>query len=385
MSIIFISHKYPPAIGGMEKQSFELINGFKRVSFCHQLIYDGNENFMLWIFKLRSRIKKIILKNAEVDTIHLNDGLMATIFLLLVGKPLGVKIFVTFHGLDVTFPFWIYQKVILNKLKKYDGFICISRATKQACLDRGFEQYKLSVIANGVSIDQKNESNDEEESNFDNILKKNGISPKDQKLLVCIGRPVKRKGFVWFAKEVLPHLPHDYRLVHVGNSSYKKSYLKHFMPEGWSTLVDLLLGTPSDAIGLRILSEDKALDNPLILLGQVSNGLKNYLIKNSHAVIIPNIRVKGDMEGFGLVALEAAILGARVLAADLEGLQDAIVNGKNGLLLKSEDANIWKNAITVLENQTACDAEQIISFTKSNYSWKQMVINYKNTFNENSL
>jgi hypothetical protein len=48
---------------------------------------------------------------------------------------------------------------------------------------------------------------------------------------------------------------------------------------------------------------------------------------------MPNIRVPGDAEGFGLVALEAVVCGTAVLAADLEGITEAIQHGKNGLLV----------------------------------------------------
>ena len=39
------------------------------------------------------------------------------------------------------------------------------------------------------------------------------------------------------------------------------------------------------------------------------------------------------MEGFGLVAVEAAMRGALVVAADLEGLRDAVVDGQTGIVL----------------------------------------------------
>jgi glycosyltransferase involved in cell wall biosynthesis len=48
---------------------------------------------------------------------------------------------------------------------------------------------------------------------------------------------------------------------------------------------------------------------------------------------MPNIPVSGDMEGFGLTALEASASGSLVVASDLEGISDAIRDGKNGFLI----------------------------------------------------
>ncbi|MDR1601380.1 MAG: glycosyltransferase [Tannerella sp.] len=51
------------------------------------------------------------------------------------------------------------------------------------------------------------------------------------------------------------------------------------------------------------------------------------------AFLMPNIPVEGDMEGFGLVCLEASACGTLVFAADIDGIPDAVRNGKNGFLL----------------------------------------------------
>ena len=42
---------------------------------------------------------------------------------------------------------------------------------------------------------------------------------------------------------------------------------------------------------------------------------------------MPNIRIYGDAEGFGLVALEAVMNGTVALVAGIEGITEAIRNG----------------------------------------------------------
>jgi len=62
--------------------------------------------------------------------------------------------------------------------------------------------------------------------------------------------------------------------------------------------------------------------------------------------LAPNIPVPGDMEGFGLVTVEAAMRGTPVVAAGLEGIKDAVVNGRTGILLPPADVTAWVSELT---------------------------------------
>jgi glycosyltransferase involved in cell wall biosynthesis len=64
--------------------------------------------------------------------------------------------------------------------------------------------------------------------------------------------------------------------------------------------------------------------------------------------IQPNIKIPGDMEGFGISVIEAAYCGIPVIASDLEGLKDAIKNEKNGFLIESENADSYVKKINEL-------------------------------------
>ena len=51
MEVLFITHKYPPSIGGMEKQSYELINGFAKIHKVHTLVYDNESSKVKFLLK----------------------------------------------------------------------------------------------------------------------------------------------------------------------------------------------------------------------------------------------------------------------------------------------------------------------------------------------
>ena len=84
------------------------------------------------------------------------------------------------------------------------------------------------------------------------------------------------------------------------------------------------------------------------LLGGVDDELRELLLRGADISVLPNIRVTGDMEGFGLVAVESASRGALVLAARLEGITDAVIDGETGILVEPERADGFVETIRAL-------------------------------------
>ena len=68
MEILFISHKYPPSIGGMEKQSYELIQGMEAYAKVHKIVYEGHESKLLFFLKLKRRVKTMLHQNSSKIT-----------------------------------------------------------------------------------------------------------------------------------------------------------------------------------------------------------------------------------------------------------------------------------------------------------------------------
>jgi len=375
MAVLFITHKYPPAVGGMEKQSFELIQGFKDVDQNFAIHFDGKQNIILFFVSLRKIVHDILRLHPEITTIHLNDGLMGAFFYLLGIKSHGKKVVITFHGLDVVFPLPWYQKYVLPKLQNYDAFICVSQATKDACLIRGFSPKKLFVVANGVNI--PHDYSDFNHENTKKSLYNLGIDLENDIILLSIGRPVKRKGFSWFADEVMPLLDDRFKFVHIGNTGAKEPYFMKWLPKKIVKLLDLFIGRPNDAEALIKAAEH---NKNIILAGKVSDELKNTCIASATCMLMPNIQDDGDMEGFGLVALEASIQGKTVLATGIEGITDAVHDGKNGYLLPSGDAKAWAHKIMLIAEKNHLFDENIKKYTAEHFSWEKMVNGYRKVF-----
>jgi phosphatidylinositol alpha-1,6-mannosyltransferase len=167
------------------------------------------------------------------------------------------------------------------------------------------------------------------------IVDARGLKP-DSVLLLTLGRLVRRKGVLWFVSNVLPKLP--------------------------ANVVYLVAGDGEDMAPLRAAVARLGLTDRVVLLGQVDDAERETLMRGADLFVQPNVTVPGDMEGFGLVVVEAAMRGTPVVAAALEGILDAVVDGRTGTLLPSADVDAWVTAVTELTADPARLAETGVMF-----------------------
>ncbi len=380
--ILCITHKYPPMIGGMELQSFELIKGLSSYYKTHVIAYNNRENKILWFGKLKSRIQNVLKENPNIKLIHLNDGSMG-IACLWLRKYTDIPIVVTYHGLDITFPLDFFQRKLIPKLSGFSGAICVSQSTRNECLQRGFDEEKTYVVKNGVDSNIGDISFDR--TIVEKLQNNFGIDITDKHILVTLGRPVKRKGFSWFLKNVMPYLNKDICLMMVGPMKSEFSFIEkslQAMSNNFNHNVQLMLGLASD---VKDVEEQLKLQENVFHLGSLPYTDLLQVLSLADLFIMPNIHVEGDIEGFGLVALEASMCETFVLASGIEGITDAVINGENGYLLPSENAPIWIEKIHELlsdKEKLKVLSEYGKEFTRRNYSWDIMVNEYKAIFDE---
>lgn len=386
MEILFISHKYPPTIGGMEKQSFELIAYARKKHKVHQLVHiEQEESKFSFFLKLRSRVKKILKKHPNIDIIHLNDGLMGLLSTWLKSYT-DIPVVLTFHGLDLVFPNPLYQKRIKQKFVNYDGLICVSTATADECLKRGFAREKVFVVPNGVDHDLVNFDYNRQ-AVLNRFQKEFGIDLSQKKIISTLGRPVMRKGFSWFLQHVVPDLADDVMVVMIGPLSppKKESLLGKLVPKSIKDQITLMKGGLNDEAAIRELLKDDKYKNKVIQTGKLPFDFLLGMLYLSDLFAMPNIKMAGDAEGFGLVALEASLCQTVVLASRLEGITEAIQDQKNGYLLPSADAAIWIKTINdILKNPTLLKTkgQEFQQFTLENYGWKKMAAGYVDVFEQ---
>ena len=383
MEILFITHKYPPVIGGMEKQSFELTTRMTKNHKVHLHVYSGEGSKLKWFLSLKREVKAILKDNPQIELIHVNDGLMAAACLWLK-KYTTIPVVATYHGLDITFPSTIFQNRIVKKMHGLDGAICVSRATSQACLERGFDKDKVYTVLNGVDHDLADVPIDPNfKSKVENEL---GIDLKGKKIVLTMGRAVKRKGFSWFLKNVVPGLDENILFFMIGPLNTNLGLMErmvNILPHSLKSKLQLMFGMATDVKAITNALDDPKTSDKVFHLGKVSfKDLMQYLAL-ADVFVMPNIKVEGDAEGFGLVALEASLRGAPVVAAGIEGITDAVRDGKNGIQLPSRDAKLWIKTLNELvkdEERLSAMSASAIQTTLEDYGWDKMVMGYEEVF-----
>ncbi|MXW64419.1 MAG: glycosyltransferase family 4 protein [Bacteroidetes bacterium SB0662_bin_6] len=266
-------------------------------------------------------------KRGKMDAVLFSSMVTASLTPLLQRtlRKHGVASGAIVHGRDATLLSPPYQFLVPRIFAALDAVFPVSRATGAACLERGLAQEKLHVVRNGVSPDRF--AADWSRATARTMLFERFGPPEgaagnnsERVLLLCsAGRQVKRKGFAWFVEQVLPRLPED---VHY-----------------W------LAGEGPEAERILRTAERSGVAHRVRLLGRLSHEELEGMYRAADLFIMPNVPVPGDMEGFGVVMLEAGLCGLPTVAADIEGIADVIEDGKNGRLVRSGDAEGFSEAI----------------------------------------
>ncbi len=358
LKIIFISHAYPPTVGGVESHNFELSKWLGQLAEV-TTIANTRGRWFLPIFAPYALIKMLWLLPKN-DVVLFGSGILAInswILKLFSKKPTLCVI----HGLDINYNsaslgVW-YEKLLVFLyqtfwtkifMPKFDKFIAVGNETIRVAIATGVEKEKIVLIPNGV--DTEKNLTKATRADLEKIL---GISIANKKILLTSGRLAKRKGVAWFIRNVMPALPAEYIYVIAGDGKDKENV--------------------TSAIA------EKNLSTSVLALGYVSDDVRNQLWVTCDLFVQPNIKIAGDMEGFGISVIEAGACRLPVLASNLEGLKDAITEGENGFLVPPENAEAFIQKIEALflnGSPREIFGQRARDFVLKNYQWKNIAKQY---------
>jgi phosphatidyl-myo-inositol dimannoside synthase len=100
----------------------------------------------------------------------------------------------------------------------------------------------------------------------------------------------------------------------------------------------VIAGDGPEAPTLRSLAHNLNVDGRVRFLGQVDEATKRALFQGCEFFVMPNRPTPGDMEGFGIVFLEAAMYGKAVIGGNNGGVPDAVVDGQTGYLIDTSNS-----------------------------------------------
>jgi phosphatidyl-myo-inositol dimannoside synthase len=316
---VFVTRKFPPSVGGMETLAAGVWRSVHAVRPDSVKISHGRSNrgLIWWVPACLARLTWLCLRG-RAEYVLCGDALMNALCAPLL-RTFRIQQATMIMGLDVTYENRLYRALVLPPLRSAARVIAISAATAGQARDAGVPADRIAVLRLGV---QPPPAGRPGRPRARAAVRRRLSLADDQLVLLTLGRLVRRKGARWFTESVLPQLDEHVHYVVAGQGPEEQA--------------------------IRAAAEATGVAKRLHLLGRVDDDAREELMSGADVFLAPNIPVPGDMEGFGLVTVEAAMRGTPVVASALEGINDAVENGRTGILLPPSDVHAWVSELTAL-------------------------------------
>ena len=152
--------------------------------------------------------------------------------------------------------------------------------------------------------------------------------------ILFVGRHIERKGICYLI-EAAKHLPRDkfeIRIVGVGDLTEQLKQQAALLDERRET------------------KDERTQSASIIFTGKLSPEALANEYKTANVFTLPAIvDHKGDTEGLGVVLIEAMELGLPIVASNVGGIPDVVVDGESGILVPEKDPVALADAFKRLE------------------------------------
>ncbi len=340
--ILIITRNLPPLTGGMERLNWhladELGKGFD-VCLCgpngsREKLPAGIEagttfasrplpRFLVESIALSARAAKqcrpaLVIAGSGVTAPHAR----------LASRLTGARTLVYLHGLDLIADHALYRAFFLPSIRRADRFLANSGNTAQLAGEAGIASERIEILHPGVRLPRSCEQG--QPGSFRRM-----VDAGDRPILLSVGRLTPRKGLVEFVRSALPAIVAarpDVLLVVIGAEATDR------------------LGGSRGNLGDRVRKEAArhGLSGHLKFLGRVDDDTLSQAYQASQVHVFPVLDIPGDVEGFGMVALEAAAHGLPTVAFGAGGILDAVAPGISGEIAPKGNYSVFAAAVIEL-------------------------------------
>ncbi len=366
--ILLISSEFPPGPGGIGYHAYSLaLSLFERgygvtvmspadfVNAEEVKQFDEVEKFDIvryprigWkTYFNRWRITKAFIKNNTVDIVILTGkfSLWQGFFIKRFFNDL--KTINILHGSEVNLSNGLLRKFTHLSINSSDILVSVSNFTTTLLPDWIKTKREIVVIPNGI-FDENHLS--------ETSLVGSGFLDGYPKLLT-VGHVSPRKG----QHRVIKALP---ELI------LKFPQIKYH-----------IVGRSVIQSNLEELAQKLGVSNHVCFHGRVKDHaeLSRFYLESDIFILLSENQANGDVEGFGIVALEANQFGVPVIGAKNCGVEDAVNHGKSGYLVDGDDAK------QIVEAVEKCILNKVSLESTSKewalgHHWNEIVKQYENLF-----
>lgn len=297
------NHRFSHSIIALRREddpSAQLTKGLDSIDEVSISRIEIKTSLIKFSLSVMKQLREIIRKR-NPDLIHLHAIHELSIFTLKLAEDLGIPVIVHFHGSLLGNDYKLLKPVV--PIMKY--VLGVSEATKESLRDFLPNNVSVHMIPNGIK-DYRNLPR----------LNQKSIEP----LFVVAGRIESEKGFDLAIKA--------FALI-------KKDI-------GSAKLV--VLGDGSQLENLSYLARALGIADSIEFIGSIPNEEVIKCIDESWIVLVPS----RDIEGFGIIAIEAALREVPVVATAVGGLTETIEDGKSGFLVSPESPQAIANKVLEL-------------------------------------
>jgi phosphatidylinositol alpha-1,6-mannosyltransferase len=354
---LVVTRSFPPELGGMQSLmwglSKELSKNYLIKVFADY--HDGHKEFDEKVnfsiervggIKFLRKIRKAQLID-EVSKENQIQGIVADHWKSLELLKNNKKKYCLIHGKEINHPLGgRLNKRVLKVLNNVDKVIANSNYTKNLAIEIGVNEKKIIVINPG--IDQIKDLDKKSLEKVESLLKIK--TPR----LITVSRFDKRKN-------------HEKVIMALRN-------LKQIYPD----IVYICIGYGDEEENIKKLVKELNLESQVMFFKDISDNLKNALIARSNIFVMPSIKHKTSVEGFGIAYVEAAQYAIPSLGGKDGGASDAIIHEKTGLICDGNNLDdIYSSLNSMIENKKYIEFGENAKEFVSRLTWDKIIENYK--------
>ena len=354
---LVVTRSFPPELGGMQSLMWGLckelsknylIKVFADYQDGHKE-FDEKVNFSIERvsgIKFLRKIRKAHLVD-EVSRVNKIEGIISDHWKSLELLKTNKKKYCLIHGKEINHPKGSrLNNRILKVLNNAEKVIANSNYTKNLAVEIGVNQKKITIIHPGV--DQVKELDKKSLENVESLLKIK--SPR----LITVSRFDKRKN-------------HEKIIMAIRN-------LKQIYPN----IVYICIGYGDEEENIKKLVKELNLEPQVMFFKDISDELKNALIARSNIFVMPSIKYKTSVEGFGIAYIEAAQYGVSSLGGKDGGASDAISHDNTGLICDGNNLDdIYSSLNSMIEKKKYLELGKNAKTISNNFNWSNIIKKYK--------
>lgn len=337
---LLVTRNFPPLLGGMENVNQRLLRELARewrVGLCGpegcaahapeaEIVRETPVKPLLLFFIGLAVRASALARKLRPTVVIAGSGLSAPMA-WAAARLSGASLVVYLHGLDIIAPSRVYQLFWLPFIRACDLVLVNSRNTGRLAAGRGVVAHRIQVLHPGTDVP------DLDPVAGDGFRDRLGLNGKS--ILLSVGRLTQRKGLAEFVANVLPAIV----------ATFPQAVLLVIGEEANDAL-HTRAGSERDRILLA--ARENGVESNIRFIGHCSQSDLSAAYQAAQVHVFPVLDMVGDVEGFGMVALEAAAHGLRTVAYDVGGVADAVEDSVTGSMVPSGEHSRFAAAVLKL-------------------------------------